>query len=90
MASFYSLQKSRKHRSKRSWQIQKVQVIHFGLGTGVRDSVVRQRGPSASESPIQALTLLFHTLPPENKETCHRESRLPLPFSRPNSLSLTS
>ena len=67
MASFYSLQKSQKHRSKRSWQIQKVQVIHFGLGTGVRNSVVRQCGPSASESPIQALTLLFHTLPPREQ-----------------------
>lgn len=67
MTSFYSFQKSQKHRSKRSWQIQKVQVIHFGLGTGVRDSMVRQCGLSASESPILGSDPPFPHPPPREQ-----------------------
>ena len=73
MTSFYSFQKSQKNRSQRSWQIQKVQVIHFGLGTGVRDSMVKQCGLRASESPILGSDSPFpYHLPREQGELPHR------------------
>lgn len=73
MTSTLQSAQSQNHRSKRAWHIQKVQVIHFGLGTGARGREYEELLSECFREPYSGLRPSSCTPSPQGTRTLDRK-----------------